>query len=612
MSKPPFAKLNFAPAAVEAKTLPGGGMILASPQELRPYPRTLLDMLEHWAAATPDAVFLAERTSAGTWRRVSYAEALGAIRSIGQALLDRGLNGERPLAILSENSVDHGLMTFGAMAVGVPAAPISVAYSLMSRDHGKLKEVADILTPGAVYVSDGARYEAALKSVDWKGAGLIVSANPPASMPATLLPDLLRAQPRTPMTAARLTLGPETPAKILFTSGSTGTPKGVITTHRMLCSNQQAIFQAWPFLGEKPPVLVDWLPWSHTFGGSHNLNMALYHGGAVYVDEGKPMPGLIEKTVANLREIAPTLYFNVPRGYDMLLPFLEKDEDLRRNFARRLDVIFYAAAALPQNLWNRLEDVAIAARGRRIVMLSAWGSTETAPMATTVHFEIDRAGVMGLPAPGTSLKLLPTADKLEIRVKGPNVTPGYWRRPDLTQAAFDDDGYYKIGDAARLADPHDPAKGLIFDGRLAEDFKLMSGSWVHVGGLRVKLIAHANPVVADAVIAGHDRDMVGALLFPNLPACRGLCTDLAADAPPSAVVAHPAVKAKVRAALAALAAEGGGSAGRVERALLMDEPPSIDANEITDKGYLNQRAVLLRRAALVDKLYGDGPEAVRL
>jgi feruloyl-CoA synthase len=605
MSKPPFAPLAFAPPAVDAETLADGSLVLRSPLPLGDHPPKLGLLLEHWAQAEPERTFLAERAGE-SWREVSYRKALDAVRALAQALLARGLGPQRPVVILSDNGVDNGLLQLAAMHAGIPAVPVSPAYSLMSQDHAKLRHIFELVTPGLVFAADGARFANALDALDLDGIELVVSANPPAGLAATPFGDLLATPPGAEVDAAFASVGPDSVAKILFTSGSTGMPKGVINTQRMLCSNQQAIAQLWPFLAERPPVVVDWLPWNHTFGGNHNFNMVLRHGGTLYVDGGKPMPGLIETTVANLGAVAPTLYFNVPRGFDVLLPYLEQDTALRDRFFSNLDLIFYAGAALPQTLWERLEALSVAARGVRVPMVSAWGSTETAPMVTTVHFPLERAGVIGLPAPGSAVKMVPNGEKLELRVTGPNVTPGYWRRPDLTAQAFDQEGWYCIGDAGRLEDPTHPERGIVFDGRVAEDFKLLSGTWVHAGVLRVTAIAAGAPVIQDAVVTGHDRETVGLLIFPNLAGCRSLCPEAGDDV--EALLRCPAVHARLREGFDAYNAAHGASSRRIARILLMAEPPNIDANEITDKGYINQSAVLARRAALVERLYAAGPE----
>ncbi|MBK6629694.1 MAG: feruloyl-CoA synthase [Betaproteobacteria bacterium] len=606
MSKPPFASLRFAPAAVDVERRAEGVRVLHSPQPLEPYARCLGEHLERWAREAPDRCFLAERAGA-VWRRLTFGEALAQARAIGAALLTRDLSAERPVLVLSDNAIDHALLMLGAMHVGVPVAPVSPAYSLMSKDFAKVKAIAALLKPGLVYAADGAKFAGVLGALDFGGAEIVIGANPPAGLKATAFADL-RGEPGPEVDQAFAAVGPDTIAKFLFTSGSTGEPKGVINTQRMLCSNQQAVSQLWPFLAQNvngPPVIVDWLPWNHTFGANHNFNMMLANGGTLYIDEGKPVPGLIEKTVANLREVSPTIYFNVPRGFDALIPFLEKDAALRKNFFRDLQLIFYAAAALPQNLWEKLENLSIQERGKRTVMVSSWGATETAPMVTSVHYEIERAGVIGLPAPGTELKMVPNENKLELRVRGPNVTPGYWKRPDLTREAFDEEGFYRIGDAGRFADENDPARGIVFDGRIAEDFKLMSGVWVHVGALRIKALALLASVAQDIVVAGHDREEIGFLMFANLAGCRSLCPDLPADAPIEAVLADARVVEAMRKGMAQLKQENGGSSTHATRAMLMAEPPSIDANEITDKGYINQRAVLTRRAALVARLYAE-------
>jgi feruloyl-CoA synthase len=566
------SKLRFAPAAVEVENRRDGSIVLRSPQKLGFYARCVTEWLVKWSDQAPDRTFLAER-SGDRWKKLTYRETYGAVRRIGQALLDRNLNAERPVAILSDNGIDHALLALGAMHVGVPVAPVSPAYSLMSKDFGKLKTIFELVKPGLVFDADPQKFAPALAAVGAKSVSVA---------------ELLETNPGSTQEREFAKVKPDTVAKILFTSGSTGIPKGVVNTHRMLCANQQMLAQAWPFVEERAPVVVDWLPWNHTFGGNHNFNLVLRNGGTMYVDGGKPAPGLVETTVRNLKEVAPTMYFNVPRGYDLLLPFLEKDAELRRNFFRDLDVLFYAAAALPQNLWDRLIRLSKDEENTKLAMLSAWGSTETSPLATSVHFPMERAGVIGLPVAGCELKLVPAAGKLEVRVRGQNVTPGYHKRADLTQAAFDEEGFYRIGDAVRFADPSDPAKGIVFDGRVAEDFKLSTGTWVHVGALRIALISAGDPLIQDAVICGHDRSEVGALVFLS-PAAKDLAPQ------------------EIRARLSnALKKMQGTSSTRPARLLVMTEPPSIDANEITDKGYMNQRAVLERRAALVEKLYAGG------
>jgi feruloyl-CoA synthase len=592
--KPPFKPLALCPVNVEARPLPGGGLVMRSRHELRPYPRCVGEMLRYWADAAPGRTFLAERNSEGDWRRVSFGEALESVEGIASALLERGLGPDRPVVLLSDNGVDHGLLQLAAQHVGVPAVPVSPAYSLLAEDHAQLRYILELVQPGLVYAGDADRYAKALRTA---------ADTVPAEIAAGTLP---RSARHPDLDARFAAVGPDTVAKILFTSGSTGKPKGVINTQRMLVSNQQALAQAWPFVEERPPVIVDWLPWSHTFGGNHNFNLALRNGGTLYVDGGKPLPGLIETTVRNLREIPSTFHFNVPRGFEMLIPYLERDAELRETFFRDLDAVFYAAAALPQHLWEKLENLSIQATGRRAVMLSAWGSTETAPSATQIHFLIERAGVIGLPGAGTEIKLAPVSGKLELRVKGPNVTPGYWKRPELSAEAFDEEGFLKTGDAGKLADPDDPARGILFDGRIAENFKLTSGTWVHVGELRLEVIAACAPVVQDLVVTGHDREEIGLLVFPNPAGCRSLCPDLKEDSTLDELIRRPEVRDHLKAGLAAHNARNAANSRRIARALLLAEPPSIQSGEITDKGYVNQRAVLECRAAVVERLHGEG------
>ncbi|MGE0152445.1 MAG: feruloyl-CoA synthase [Reyranellaceae bacterium] len=612
-AKPPFARLDFAEPLVELARRPDGSLVLASGHALGDYPRSLGDMLVHQAQVNGERVFLGERDPSGGWRRITFRQTLEEVRRLAQAVLNAGCDRERTVAILSGNGIDHALLALAAMHVGVPAAPISVAYSLMSQDHAKLLHCVRQVTPGVLYVDNGAPYARALAAL--QGAGLledvtvVIGANPPAGIDCVAFERFAAATPTPAVDAAFAALTPDTIAKVLFTSGSTGLPKGVINTQRMMCSNQQALSQVYRFVGkQRPPVLLDWLPWNHTFGGNHDFNMMLFHGGTMYIDGGKPAPGLIDQTIANLREVSPTIYLNVPRGYDMLLPALERDAALRKSFFRDLELIFYAAAALPQNLWDRLEDLSIAERGDRITMGSAWGSTETAPAATAVHWIIEQPGAIGLPIPGTEILLTPNGNKHELRVRGPNVTPGYWRSPELTRTAFDAEGFYRIGDAGKLFDPQDAAKGVVFDGRVAEDFKLSSGTWVHAGALRVKAISAAAPVIMDCVVAGHDREAIGLLVFPNAAACLSLCPGLPADTPLPALASRPEVRAALEKGLRAHNKENTASSVRIARVLMLDSMPSIDANEITDKGYINQRAVLEARAAAVERLFAARPD----
>ena len=598
---------QFAAARVSTSETADGALVIESPVPLGDYENQLGEMLRRWAQAAPERVFLAERAADGDWRYLDYAHTAVQANRISQALLDRGLSADKPAMILSGNSIDHALLALGAMQVGIPIVPVSPAYSLMSEDYGKLKALFELCRPGLIYAAQGELFARALAQLPLETTELVVSERPPADMPATDFAELLATTVTPAVDEAFAAVAPESTAKILFTSGSTGMPKGVINTQRMLCANQKSVALVWPFIEQAPPVLVDWLPWNHTFGGNHNFNLILRNGGTMYIDAGKPLPGLIEQSVANLREISPTVYFNVPVGYSMLLPLLEKDQLLRESFFRNLKLIFYAAAALSQDLWQRLEQVSLLARGEKVPMTSSWGSTETAPLATAAHFPLRQAGNIGIPVPGVSLKMLPSGDKMELRVKGSNVTPGYYRQPELTEQMFDEQGYYRIGDAGRLVDANDPAKGILFDGRLAEDFKLSSGSWVAVGALRIAVIAAASPVMQDAVVTGANRDWIGLLAWPNLAACRNLAgaTD---QLPLQELVVDEAVTAQLVAGLQAYNANQRGSSTRVHRVILMSEPPQIDANEVTDKGYINQRAVLERRATLVERLYAKTPD----
>ncbi len=606
-TEPPLRPVQLGSADVLVERRADGAILMRSPLALEPYPQSLTERLAHWAAAAPERVFLAQRDRAGAWRTLTYAATFAAVRAIAAALLQRDLSPDRPIAILSGNDIEHALLGLAAMHVGIPYAPISVPYSLVSQDFKKLKTIIDILTPGLVFAADGTSFARAIAATVPPEIEVVAGANPPRDRATTPFAELLAVQPTPAVGTAYAKVGPDTVAKILFTSGSTGHPKGVINTQLMLCANQAMSRAALCFIADEPPVLLDWLPWNHTFGGNHNFGIALYNGGSLYIDEGKPMPGAIEATVRNLRDVAPTIYFNVPKGFEILLPYLQQDRTLCETFFSRLKVLFYAGAGLSQYVRNELERLAVEVTGERIIFLSSLGSTETAPSALFCSWESVHAGNIGLPLPGVELKLIPRDDKLEARLKGVNITPGYWRAPALTAAAFDEEGFYKLGDALKFEDPADPAKGLLFDGRLAEDFKLATGTWVSVGPLRTAFIAHCAPLVRDVVLAGPDRDDVAALIIPDVDACRKLAPDLAPDAPAAVVLADGRVRDKFARLLGALSDPSRGTSARIRRAILLAEPPSLDVGEVTDKGSINQRAVLAHRAPLVEALYADPP-----
>jgi feruloyl-CoA synthase len=585
----------FAPPHVIAEERADGTILLWSEDPLREPAPSIAHAFRRGASEHPTRVLAGQRDGDG-WRTVTWEEAARAAEGIAESLLAHGLGPQRPLMVLSGNSIEHLLVMLGGFLAGVPVLPISTAYSLLSSDHARLRWIAELCAPGMAFADDADAYGTALDSI-----ANLVPLNAVARgerQGAIRLDDMTATAPGPVLEKASASVGPDTVAKILFTSGSTGTPKGVVNTHRMLCANQRMLGQVWPFLETEPPTLVDWLPWSHTFGGNHNLNQVLTFGGTLFVDDGRPAPGPFERTVQALRHAPPTVYYNVPAGYALLAPRLEDDREFAREFFSRLRFMFYAAAALPPALWSRLRTVADEVADHHVPLTASWGTTETAPAATSAHFAGARCGCIGVPLPGVTLKLVPHGDKSEIRVLGPNVTPGYHRNDAATAAAFDDEGFYRTGDAARFVDEHDPEQGLLFDGRLAEDFKLVTGTWVHVGAVRTRLVSEAR-VLSDAVICGHDGEFVAALAWLNPgEAKRALERDQ--DVP----LDDPALRAYLADALARINA-GQGSARRVERLLLLAEPPDIDAGEITDKGYINQRAVRERRAELVGRLLGD-------
>jgi feruloyl-CoA synthase len=558
--------IRLAGAAVVAERR-SGSVYLRSPLPLPAYPRSMTERLDHWAARTPDQVWLAQRGADGGWQRLTYAAARRRARRVAAGLLGRGLSVERPLAVLSANDIDHALLELAAMYIGVPYAPVSPAYSLISTDFAQLRRVIELITPGLIFVSMKKQFQ---KAIDAVASGIEV------------IDTLPERDAQAEVDAANARVGPDTIAKFLFTSGSTGAPKAVINTQRMWCSNQEMVRQVLAFVQDDPPVMVGWAPWHHTAGGNKDFGMVLYNGGTMYLDEGKPLPGAIETTVRNLREVAPNWYFTVPKGYEMLLPFFRADPGLRKTFFSRLKALWFAGAGVSQHVFDEYKKLAYETCGEEILFLTGLGSTETAPFTVARTWDTDDASNMGVPVPGAEMKLVPMGDgRYEARLKGPHITPGYWRQPELTRASFDEEGYYRLGDAFAFADESDPAKGLLFRGRISEDFKLATGTWVHVGPLRAKFIEHFAPMVRDVVIAGENRSELGALVFPT----------------------EAFNAAEFEARLKTLPSTG--SSNRIARTVILAEPPSLDAGEMTDKGSINQKAVLRCRRDVVEKLYGS-------
>ncbi|MDF0602538.1 feruloyl-CoA synthase [Psychromarinibacter sp. C21-152] len=581
-----------------------GTMLVWQTGALPPYPDRLSDKIHHWADAAPDRTWMAERGPDDAWIRVSYAELLGHIRAIGQALLDLGLTVDRPLVILSSNSIGHALMALGAQYVGVPSAAIAPAYSL-SGGYEKLTSVRDQITPGAVYAEDADRFGPAIAEVF---AGLPVFGRAGAGLHADW-DALLATEPTEAVDRANAATGPDTVAKFVFTSGTTGNPKAVITTQRMLCSNCEIITDAYAYFRKEPPVLCDWAPWNHVASGNKVFNMAFYNGGTFYIDDGKPAPGAIEKTIRNLREISPTWYFNVPVGYEMLVHAMQEDDALRRNFFRDLKIMMYAGAAMAEHTWADLDRLSVETTGERVLLMTGLGATETSPSALYQTEPQDRPGNIGIPCKSYTLKLVPNEGKLEARVKGPSVTPGYWRDETLTAEAFDTEGFYKLGDALRFADPDDPSKGFFFDGRVAENFKLATGTWVSVGMLRAKLTDALEGLARDVVIVGEGHESLGAMLIPFRPAIEKVVPG-GAEMDDETLFNHPVLRREIAARLAAYNKTASGSSTRIPQAIVMDRPLDLDKGEVTDKGSVNQRAVLRNHAEFAMTLYTDDDHVI--
>lgn len=589
-----------------------GTTVIWRKDPLPPHADRITDRVFHWAHLVPDRPWMAQRDASGQWRRARYGELAWTIEKIGQALLDRNLSLDRPVLILSGNSIEHAMLALAAQHVGVPSAAISPAYSLLSTDFAKLRDIVELITPGLIFAQEGAPFQKAIEAVAGTDVPVLsVSAPVTGAHEAILWEEMIKTRPGPAVAAAHATVGPETVAKFLFTSGTTGSPKAVIQTQRMLCANQEMILDCYAFMKDEPPVLVDWAPWNHTASGNKAFNIALYHGGTYYIDGGKPTSKGMAETIRNLKEISPTWYFNVPAGFELLVDAMEHDARLRETFFRNLRLMMYAGAGLGLHTWQRLKTLAEETVGERVLLTTGLGSTETAPFSLYCTEEQDVPGNVGIPARGVTMKLVPHSGKLELRLKGPNVTPGYWRSPELTEKAFDEEGFYKIGDALRYVVPGDPAKGFYFDGRIAENFKLRTGTWVAVGPLRAQLIDQMQGLVRDCVITGENETELGALLVPYQPALRALLPANDAGLSDEEVIEHPVIRDAIAEKLAAHAAAATGSATRVMRAVLLRRPLLMDKGEVTDKGSVNQRAVLLRRPELVELLHkGESPRII--
>ncbi|MCP3387843.1 feruloyl-CoA synthase [Bradyrhizobium sp. CCGB12] len=594
----------FAAPLIEKIILSDGGFILKSKRELGPFAGNVIEYLAKWSVERPKHTYLAQRGSDGAWEKVSYGEAMAQVRALAQFLVDSGASVTRPVVALTENSISHALVHLAALYAGIPFSAISSSYSSIPDAFPKLRLCIETLNPKVIFVESLAKLRDAVANVRPRDS--VVLSNEPSEPGSIALRHALATESRLAPDLYK-SCGPETIAKYIFTSGSTGSPKAVINTNRMISSNQQQLLQIFPFLDKRPPVLVDWLPWSHTFGGNQTFFLTLRHGGTMNIDAGKPVGGSFEQSIRNLREIQPTVYFNVPKAFEMLVPELEADTTFRRHFFGELDLIYYAGASLPQRIWTALERMSLDVRGERIPIVTAWGTTETAPLATGVHYHSCRADNIGLPVPGCEIKFAVSGDWYELRVRGVNVTPGYVGRDDLTSDAFDSDGFFKTGDAAQLADEDDASKGILFGGRLAEDFKLNSGTWVSVGAVKTNTLNVLLPIATHVVVAGHDREAIGLLLFTDEASIRGMS---AQEAGGSFELNHPAIQAFIQNRLRQYNDNARGSSARVERVLLLKAPPSLAANEITDKGYVNQRAVLAGRAMDVERLYSSSADVI--
>lgn len=600
--------LRLGSHAANIDRFPDGSMILSPTEPLARYARRYTERLEYWARAEGDRIFLAQRTTDGTgWRTITYRDAFAKVRHIAQALLDRGLSVERPLMILSGNEIEHALIGLAALHVGIPYSPISVSYSLISKDHAKLRHCFKLLTPGLVYVSDASAFKGAIDAVIPVNVEIVCRENPLDGRRMTSFDTLLDTAPTSAVDAAAAEVCGETPARILFTSGSTAMPKGAINTHQTACANMQMVAQVWPFTIDEPPVVCDWMPWNHTFGGGMMIGLIMHAGGSMYIDDGRPMSGQIEKTVRNLNEVRPTIFISVPASFELLLPYLESDDIFRVNFFSRLKMLYYSAASLPDETSDRYRSLAAAVTGHRIFTASGYGATEVGPLAIVCNWDTPRKGIIGLPVPGFQLRLIPNGQKLEVRIKGPAVVPGYFRQPELTAKAFDAEGWYCLGDAVRFADPNDILEGLIFDGRVVEDFKLRTGTWVSVGPLRILATNHLSPLAVNILVCGIDRAEIGLLVFPELEACRRVAR-MPKEATLAEILQSEILRNDFQNRLNALRARGTTTSNRIVRMRVSSVP--LSDVEVTDKNTISTNVVNDRRREEIEDLYSGRPSCI--
>ncbi|GLU43952.1 feruloyl-CoA synthase [Allomuricauda sp. NBRC 101325] len=599
LKKTPFLDIPTLAPDIIKKVSATGDIILETRVALEEGSSRITDHLKYWVEKIPNKVFLAQRDENGQWEKVTYGEAWKKMLGIAAYLLQTPVSVEKPIAILSGNSVEHGLIALAAMHIGIPYSPISPAYSLRSTDYVKLKHCMELLTPGLIFVQNGKQFSKAIHAV---ASHLPVIAVNDVLEGQTSFDEVCKTEASEEVGNTHGTIQSDTIAKILFTSGSTGWPKGVINTHGNITTNWRQITQTFPFMKNGGLELIDWLPWNHTFGGNHNFGLTLYNGGTLYIDEGNPTPKGIKTTIQNLREVAPTVYFNVPKGFEELIPILRADDTLRNHFFSQLKMFFYAGASMPQHVWDGLEQLAYDTIGKRLLISTGLGMTEASPSALFNTEFGSQSGMLGVPVPGLRMKLVRDGDKLEARFKGGNLTPGYWRNPEATQKVFDEDGYYKTGDALKMVDENEPNKGMLFDGRISEDFKLDTGTWVRVGVMRSRLIKAGNGIIRDAVIAGHDESYISAIIILDQHLCEKRIGD-STKTNIKSLAKHPLVIEEVQQALNQLGFESTGSSTCIVKAIIADFELDMDKGEVTDKGSINQRAVLTHRRELVEHLY---------